>query len=80
MQSWFRSEPQRDTNVAKHTRNSSLLSLAFIISLAACAPKGEALYVVDFGAIAMVPSGIGALPKPFPGTGTVWAILPAPPR
>ena len=42
------------------------------------APKGEALFVVDFGAVAMVPSAIGALPKPFPGTGLVWVILPAP--
>jgi glucose/arabinose dehydrogenase len=43
-------------------------------------PKGDALFVVDFGAIAMVPSGIGGLPKPFPGTGVVWVILPTPPR
>jgi hypothetical protein len=44
------------------------------------APRGDALFVVDFGAIALVPSGIGALPKPFPSTGLVWVITPAAPR
>lgn len=37
-------------------------------------PRGDALFVVDFGPIAMLPSALGGAPKPFPGTGTVWVI------
>jgi glucose/arabinose dehydrogenase len=37
-------------------------------------PDGSALYVVDFGAIATVPSALGARPRPFPGTGALWRI------
>jgi glucose/arabinose dehydrogenase len=40
------------------------------------APRGEAMFVLDFGPIAMLPSALGASPKPFPNTGTVWVILP----
>jgi len=39
-------------------------------------PDNRAMFVLDFGPIAMVPSGIGALPRSFPGTGTVWVITP----
>ena len=41
------------------------------------APRGDAMYVVDFGSIAMLPTAIGPSPKSFPGTGTIWAITPA---
>lgn len=41
------------------------------------APRGEALFVLDFGPIAMLPSALGGAPKPFPGTGTVWVIAPS---
>jgi glucose/arabinose dehydrogenase len=40
-------------------------------------PKGDALYVVDFGALAVVPTAVGPEPHPFPGTGVVWRIRPA---
>jgi glucose/arabinose dehydrogenase len=40
-------------------------------------PRGDAMFVVDFGAIAMLPSGVGGIPKSFPGTGTIWVITPA---
>jgi hypothetical protein len=40
------------------------------------APRGEAMFVLDFGPIAMLPSALGGSPKPFPGTGTVWVITP----
>jgi hypothetical protein len=38
------------------------------------APRGDALFVLDFGPIAMLPSALGGPPKPFSGTGTVWVI------
>lgn len=41
------------------------------------APDGSSLFVVDFGALAVVPSAVGSLPHPFPGTGTVWRIAAA---
>jgi hypothetical protein len=37
------------------------------------------MFVLDFGPIAMLPSALGASPKPFPNTGTVWVILPTTP-
>lgn len=37
-------------------------------------PAGDALYVVDIGAVAFVTSGQGPTPRPFPGTGVVWKI------
>ena len=37
-------------------------------------PDGESLYVVDFGAIAAFPAGVGPLVHPFPGSGVVWRI------
>jgi glucose/arabinose dehydrogenase len=40
-------------------------------------PKGDALYVVDFGAMAVVPTAVGPEPQPFPGTGVIWRIRPA---
>ena len=43
-------------------------------------PKGDALFVVDFGAMVFVPSAIGGLPKSFPGTGSVWVVTAGPPR
>jgi glucose/arabinose dehydrogenase len=41
------------------------------------APRGDAMFVLDFGPIAMLPSAVGGSPKPFPGTGTVWVITPS---
>jgi len=44
-------------------------------------PAGDALYVVDIGAVAFVTSGQGPTPRPFPGTGVVWRITrPGVPR
>jgi glucose/arabinose dehydrogenase len=40
------------------------------------APRGDAMFVLDFGPIAMLPSALGGSFKPFPGTGTVWVIVP----
>jgi glucose/arabinose dehydrogenase len=40
------------------------------------APRGEAMFVLDFGPIAMLPSALGGSPRPFPNTGTVWVITP----
>jgi glucose/arabinose dehydrogenase/cytochrome c553 len=40
-------------------------------------PTGDALYVVDIGAVAFVTSGQGPTPRPFPGTGVVWRITRA---
>ena len=37
------------------------------------APDGS-LYVVDVGAMAIVPTATGPVPRPFPGTGVVWRI------
>jgi hypothetical protein len=42
-------------------------------------PSGRALYVVDFGAMAVVPSAVGPAPRPFPGTGVLWRIVAATP-
>jgi len=39
-------------------------------------PQGDALYVVDFGAETVVPSAVGPVPQPFPGTGAIWRIVP----
>lgn len=36
-------------------------------------PDGKALYVVDIGAIAVIPSA-APTPQPFPGTGVIWRI------
>jgi glucose/arabinose dehydrogenase len=36
-------------------------------------PDGS-LYVVDVGAMAIVPTAVGPVPRPFPGTGVVWRI------
>ena len=36
-------------------------------------PAGNALYVVDIGAIAVIPSATPT-PQPFPGTGVIWRI------
>src|SRR5205823_224833 len=35
-------------------------------------PRGDALYVADFGAMTVVPSALGPMPRPFPGTGVIW--------
>jgi len=37
-------------------------------------PAGDALYVVDIGAVAFVTSGQGPTPRPFPGSGVVWRV------
>lgn len=37
-------------------------------------PDGEALYVVDFGALVGFPAGAGPAVRPIPGTGVVWRI------
>lgn len=37
-------------------------------------PGGEALYVVDTGALAMMPTALAPMPHPFPQTGVVWRI------
>lgn len=37
---------------------------------------GESLYVVDFGAIAVIKTAIGPAPRPFPNTGAIWRISP----
>jgi glucose/arabinose dehydrogenase len=39
-------------------------------------PDGRALYVVDFGAMSVLPAGAGPLLRPFPGSGVVWRITP----
>lgn len=36
--------------------------------------EGGSLYVVDIGAVAIVPTAIGPMPRPIPGTGAVWRI------
>jgi glucose/arabinose dehydrogenase len=41
-------------------------------------PKGDALYVVDFGPIHYAPSNEGPKPMSFPKTGIVWRIVRAP--
>ncbi len=43
-------------------------------------PAGDALYVVDIGAVAFVTSGTGPTPRPFPGSGVVWRITRTAPR
>ena len=35
---------------------------------------GDALYVVDIGAVTFTQSGVGPAPRPFPGSGVVWKI------
>ncbi len=35
---------------------------------------GDALYVVDIGAVVFTQSGVGPSPRPFPGSGVVWRI------
>lgn len=40
------------------------------------APDGLSLFVVDFGALAAVPTAAGPAPRPFPGTGVVWRVGP----
>ncbi|MBC8166395.1 MAG: PQQ-dependent sugar dehydrogenase [Bryobacteraceae bacterium] len=37
-------------------------------------PSGEALYVVDIGAVAFIRTATGPTPRPFPTTGVVWRI------
>lgn len=39
------------------------------------APDGEALYVVDFGALGICPAGAGPVARPFPGSGVLWRIV-----
>jgi glucose/arabinose dehydrogenase len=39
-------------------------------------PAGDALYVVDFGAVGSIPTAMGAAPRPYPGTGVLWRIRP----
>src|SRR4051812_2137803 len=41
-------------------------------------PRGDALYVADVGGLAVVPSAIGPMPRPFPRTGVIWRIIAAP--
>ncbi len=36
--------------------------------------SGDALYVVDIGAVTFTQSGVGPSPRPFPGSGVVWRI------
>lgn len=38
------------------------------------APGGEALYIVDLGALAVLP-GANPTPQPFPGTGVIWRVV-----
>jgi glucose/arabinose dehydrogenase len=38
-------------------------------------PNGEALYVVDVGAITALPAGAGPMAQAFPKTGAVWRIV-----
>lgn len=40
-------------------------------------PKGDALYVVDIGAMAILSTATGPAPRPFPRTGVVWRITRA---
>ena len=40
-------------------------------------PDGSALYVVDYGAVAFVRTATGPQPRPFPGTGVIWRIVPS---
>ena len=40
------------------------------------APDGLSLFVVDVGAMTDVPTALGPAPRPFPGTGVVWQIVP----
>lgn len=40
-------------------------------------PKGDALYVVDVGAMAILSTAAGPAPRPFPRTGVVWRITRA---
>ena len=42
-------------------------------------PQGDALYVVDIGAVVFMRSGTGPTPRPYPGTGVVWRITRAGP-
>jgi glucose/arabinose dehydrogenase len=37
-------------------------------------PDGEALYIIDFGAMAAFPAGGGPVVHPFPGTGVMWRV------
>lgn len=37
-------------------------------------PDGNTLYVVDIGAMAIIPTAAGPAPRPFPRTGTIWRI------
>lgn len=38
--------------------------------------RGDAMYVADLGAVAEISTSIGAMPRPYPGTGVVWRIVP----
>lgn len=40
-------------------------------------PDGNSLFVVDIGAMALVPTAIGPMPRPFPGSGVIWRISAA---
>ena len=40
-------------------------------------PRGDAPYVADVGGLAVVPSAIGPMPRPFPRTGVIWRIVAA---
>lgn len=35
---------------------------------------GDTLYVVDVGAMAIIPTATGPVPRPFPGSGVIWRI------
>lgn len=37
-------------------------------------PDGNTLYVVDVGAMAIVSTAAGPVPRPFPGTGVIWRV------
>jgi len=39
-------------------------------------PSGDALYIVDVGAMVDVPTAIGPTARPFPETGAIWRITP----
>jgi glucose/arabinose dehydrogenase len=38
-------------------------------------PDGQALYVVDFGAMAFYPAGAGPVAHPYPGSGVLWRVV-----
>lgn len=39
-------------------------------------PAGDALYIADGGVMIFIPSVVGPMPRPYPGSGVIWRVVP----